>query len=304
MDIHSWMDDPLDIVYLDKSKPLDELPHKQAWVIDNFLTPAEFAAWTEWRIVHSDYKLSNRVMREGEMQHLYFGQSCYFAYDQFFERPDEGFHESVEQGTKGQLAKRHWRRIQPDWKKRVISRPNVGHCHPMLDTFGWKLQQQFRFDWVRFQYCGFNGQITGQDGTVHEDTHKDGRSENNLTFLFYDQEHWEDDWGGDLIFFNSEFHNPELGIGIPENEKDYEIGRIKYKPNRLIVVNGMISHRHPGPAIPYDKPNFPFRTSMVMRGDEIKLWKRGLYKHIEYDNGKWETLPTLKEEYKLWTEEQ
>ena len=45
----------------------------------------------------------------------------------------------------------------------------------------------------------------------------------------------------------------------------------------------MITNRHPGPTETYEKPHFPFRTSLVCLGDEIKLWDKGVYKHKEYE---------------------
>ena len=95
----------------------------------------------------------------------------------------------------------------------------------------------------------------------------------NLTFLYYDQKRWEDDWGGDLIMYNSEYHDMEMHHGIPDDAENYEIGRVKYKPNRLVIMNGAITHRHPNPSAEYTKENgFPFRTSMVVRGDKVSLW--------------------------------
>ena len=108
---------------------------------------------------------------------------------------------------------------------------------------------------------------------VHEDTHLNDSALTNLSFLYYDQGYWEDDWGGDLIFYNREYHDHSV-TGIPEDEDQYEIGRLQYKPNRLVVMNGAITHRHPAPSAEYTKENgFPFRTSMVVRGDRCSLWE-------------------------------
>ena len=35
--------------------------------------------------------------------------------------------------------------------------------------------------------------------------------------------------------------------GIPKDEDQYEIGRVQYKPNRLVIMNGAMTHRHPAP---------------------------------------------------------
>ena len=148
----------------------------------------------------------------------------------------------------------------------------MGHRNAPIDWFIHKLRQDFRFNWEYFQYCGFNGQTIGQDGTIHEDTGLDDKCLHNLTFLYYDQQRWDDNWGGDLIMYNGDYHDHAYH-GIPDDAEDYEIGRVQYKPNRLVIMNGAITHRHPGPDVEYTKENgFPFRTSMVVRGDKISLW--------------------------------
>ena len=78
-----------------------------------------------------------------------------------------------------------------------------------------------------FQYCGFNGQTIGQDGTVHEDTGLQEECLDNLSFLYYDQKRWEDDWGGDLILYNSEYHDMENIMVFQKMKEQYEIGRVK-----------------------------------------------------------------------------
>ena len=277
-DIFSWMDEPLNIVHLEKSQPLQTLPHKECWIIDDWLPLPIFMSWCLWREQSNNWGLSNRVVRDGEKQHLYWGESYYTSVAELKQ------HHMAERERIEPLGKRRWRDLAlDDARKTMINTRQSGYCIPQVDNLMWRLQQEFRFDWVRFQYCGMNGQIPGQDGTLHEDTHKGDKGINNLTFLFYDQPYGEDDWGGDLIFYDSRCHNEQFGKGILENEEEYEIGRVKYKPNRLVVVNGMITHRHPGPSAPYEKPHFPFRTSLVCRGDEIKLWDKGLYKHKEYE---------------------
>ena len=276
-DLFSWIDEPLKILHLEKSQPLKQLPHKECWIIDNWLPDSIFQSWIDWRSQSVNWGLSNRVIRDGEKQHLYWGESFYTSL-----REIKAYHGGDKLRIQP-LSKRRWSNVSPDWRKTVINTNESGYCHPLVDNIIWRLQQEFRFDWVRFQYCGMNGQITGQDGTLHEDTHKGEDGINNLTFLFYDQPYWEDDWGGDLIFYDSRCHDEQFGKGILEHEEEYEIGRVQYKPNRLVVVNGMITHRHPGPTAPYEKPHFPFRTSLVCRGDEIKLWDKGVYKHKEYE---------------------
>ena len=39
------------------------------------------------------------------------------------------------------------------------------------------------------------------------------------------------------------------------DEEKYEIGRVQYRPNRLVIMNGAITHRHPAPSAEYTKEN-------------------------------------------------
>ena len=260
---------PLNIEYLQKPKPIDKLPFQQVWVIDNYLTPAIWYSWRAWRDMSTSWGRSNRVVRNDEVQHQYWGESIYHNVNEmrYFNLDDK-----QQQYLYQDLHDKRWVQ-QAEWKKDVCRVGKVGYREPIVDWFIHKLRQEFKFNWIYFQYCGFNGQTIGQDGTIHEDTGLQEACLNNLTFLYYDQKRWEDDWGGDLIMYNSEYHDMEMHHGIPDNAEDYEIGRVKYKPNRLVIMNGAITHRHPGPSAEYTKENgFPYRTSMVVRGDKISLW--------------------------------
>ena len=260
---------PLNIEYLQKPKPIDKLPFQQVWVIDNYLTPAIWYSWRAWRDMSTSWGRSNRVVRNDEVQHQYWGESIYHNVNEmrYFNLSDK-----QKQYLYQDLHDKRWVQ-QAEWKKDVCRVGKIGYREPIVDWFIHKLRQEFKFNWIYFQYCGFNGQTIGQDGTIHEDTGLQEACLNNLTFLYYDQKRWEDDWGGDLIMYNSEYHDMEMHHGIPDNAEDYEIGRVKYKPNRLVIMNGAITHRHPGPSAEYTKENgFPFRTSMVVRGDKVSLW--------------------------------
>jgi len=266
-DHYKWLMNPLQIDYLQRPQPIDKLPFQKVWVIDNYLTPSIWHSWRLWRDASIRWGRSNRVIRDGEMQHLYWGESIYYNISErgFPTNRNERHYERYHQENP------RWKN-QATWKRKVIRTNDIGYRVPIIDWFIHKIRQDFRFNWEYFQYCGFNGQTIGQDGTVHEDTGLDESCLTNLTFLYYDQERWDDDWGGDLIMYNSEYHDHSYK-GIPEDAENYEIGRVKYKPNRLVIMNGAITHRHPGPNAEYTKENgFPFRTSMVIRGDETSLW--------------------------------
>ena len=269
---YQWLMQPIDIQFLQKPKPIPSLPFKQVWVIDNYLPHSIHESWIDSRKMTTRWGRQNRVIRNGMMQHLYWGESIYINMKdmpwKFDTQTPEWWNE------RRNLNNHRWTK-QAKWKNGVRSEPSVGYRHALIDWFIHKLRQDFQFNWERFQYCGFNGQTKGQDGTVHEDTNLGESCLNNLSFLYYDQKRWEDNWGGDLIFYNSEYHtHSDETSGIPDDEGAHEIGRVQYKPNRLVVMNGAITHRHPGPDAEYNVENqFPYRTSMVVRGDEISLWE-------------------------------
>ena len=175
------------------------------------------------------------------MQHLYWGESIYIN------KGERGYNNTPQCEIHYENYHQYytdWKK-QASWKKDTLSLKHIGYRNAVIDWFIHKLRQDFRFDWEYFQYCGFNGQTYGQHGTIHEDTGLDDACIHNLTFLYYDQARWEDDWGGDLIMYNGEYHNHREHKGIPEDAEDYEIGRVQYKPNRLVIMNGAITHRHP-----------------------------------------------------------
>ena len=68
---------PLNIEYLQKPKPIDKLPFQKVWVFDNYLTPPIWWSWINWRNSSVNWGRSNRVIRNDEMQHLYWGESIY-----------------------------------------------------------------------------------------------------------------------------------------------------------------------------------------------------------------------------------
>ena len=270
---YEWLMQPIDIQFLQRPKPIPSLPFKQVWVIDNYLPVSIHHTWEDWRWRNTNWGRQNRVIRNNKIRHCYWGESIYMN---IAERSwNYNKNSASDHDEKRNLYSSRWKN-QAKWKKNVVAlSTGVGYRHSIIDWFIHKLRQDFHFDWEKFQYCGFNGQTKGQDGTVHEDTGLSESCLNNLSFLYYDQKRWEDDWGGDLIFYNSEYHSAaEEYSGIPDDEGAHEIGRVKYKPNRLVIMNGAITHRHPGPDADYNVENeFPYRTSLVVRGDKVSLWK-------------------------------
>jgi len=114
-----------------------------------------------------------------------------------------------------------------------------------------RLQKQFGFRWKRFSYMGMNGQTQSQEGTIHVDSD----SALNISFLYYNNETWKPEWGGQLHFYEGE----------KGNEK--KIASIDFVPNRLLLFDGRIPHQADAPI----DNQYQFRTSLVVRGEEAEL---------------------------------
>jgi len=124
-----------------------------------------------------------------------------------------------------------------------------------------KIQTDFGFKWVRLQYMGLNSQTMGQDGTCHMDADRDDAY--SLSFLYYTNTFWNPNWGGALRLYSEQFYS-----GIKEDMDEFEIGRVDFKPNRLLIFDGRIPH---GAEAPHPKARYIDRRSIVLRGDEVRL---------------------------------
>ena len=131
----------------------------------------------------------------------------------------------------------------------------------MANFFDEKIRNDFGFEWVSFQYMGLNCQTQGLDGTCHSDCMDE--DEWNVSFLYYFNRFWNPNWGGDLRVYNE-----RVAGGVGKRMDEHEIGRIEFKPNRLLLFDGRIPHGAEAP-----KPNARYidRRSLVLRGDEIRL---------------------------------
>lgn len=127
--------------------------------------------------------------------------------------------------------------------------------------FNTRVMNDFGFRWVIFDYMGLNSQTQGLDGTCHNDCDED--CEWNLSFLYYLNQFWNPNWGGDLRVYNKNFHS-----GAGEDMDKHEIGRIEFKPNRLLLFDGRIPH---GAEAPKPSARYVDRRSCVLRGSEIRL---------------------------------
>ena len=126
-----------------------------------------------------------------------------------------------------------------------------------------RLQTEFGFKWVRFQYAGLNSQTQGLHGTTHADCAEE--DEWNLSFLYYPNTFWNPKWGGALRIYDS----PQQGLdGRDEHIKNHQVAEIEFKPNRLIMFDGRIPH---GADAPTPSARYMDRRSLVLRGDEVRL---------------------------------
>ena len=146
-------------------------------------------------------------------------------------------------------------------KEKVICESHRHGIPHLMNWFDRKIRTDFGFEWVRFQYMGTNSQTHGLDGSSHSDCHIDDNY--NLSFLYYTNTFWNDNWGGDLRFYDR--HVP---TGARKLMDKYEIGRVAFKPNRLLMFDGRIEH---GAESPSKEARYIDRKSIVLRGDEIRL---------------------------------
>ena len=127
--------------------------------------------------------------------------------------------------------------------------------------FDQRVRTDFGFEWVNYDYMGLNSQTQGLDGTNHTDCAED--ADWNLSFLFYLNTFWNPSWGGDLRLYDT-----NEGGGRNDSQDKYEIGRIEFKPNRLLLFDGRTPH---GAEAPTAAAKYVDRRSLVHRGTEIRF---------------------------------
>jgi SM-20-related protein len=94
---------------------------------------------------------------------------------------------------------------------------------PLLHTF-WLGLANTVLKGHRILRCYANGLAYGSDGTLHTDAVAPG----NFTTIYYPNERWDPNWGGETVFFD-------------QSESDI-VAAIYPKPNRLITFPGMVPH--------------------------------------------------------------
>ena len=139
---YEWLMQPLNIEYLDRPKPLESLPFQQIWVIDNYLPPPIWFSWRDWRQQSINWGRSNRVMRDGEVQHLYWGESIYINKK---ERGHENAPDAEKHYEQYHQTNRRWEN-QSTWKKGTLSLKHLGYRNAVIDWFIHKLRQDFRLN--------------------------------------------------------------------------------------------------------------------------------------------------------------
>lgn len=88
----------------------------------------------------------------------------------------------------------------------------------------WRQLEQRIFAGHTLVRCYANGQNYGTDGTIH----KDSRSPNSYTAVYYPHRAWTPNWAGETVLFTPD-RDDIAGVCYP-------------KPNRLFVFKGNIPH--------------------------------------------------------------
>lgn len=218
----------MEVIYHDKPFKIKKFPLTEMHVIDDWASPEllyNFNNITRRTI----WAQNNQVNRAGRIQHLFWGATFY-----------EG----------------------ADKKARSCDNESDTYLVRYIDR---KLQTDFGFRWVEFQYAGMNGQTLGLQGTVHEDC--PFSNDQNISFLWYNTPYWEDKWGGSLCLYSEEAKELSGFKNIREELEQYKICEVPYKPNRLLMFDGRIPHNANAP----EYTSYQCRQSIVIRGDKVRL---------------------------------
>ena len=223
------MFDDIKVVHIDEPFQIKDLPLKDVYVLDNYLATELHHHFDDYIVGNSLWSKTNQVSSgspTGLPHHSFWGATFY--------------RDNME--LEKDMDKLH--NIFPYYLNR-------------------RLQTEFGFKWVRFQYMGLNSQTQGLQGTTHADCKDD--DEWNLSFLYYTNKFWNKNWGGSLRLYNE----MQQGLdGRQEHIENHQIAEIEFKPNRLIMFDGRIPH---GADAPSPSARYIDRRSLVLRGDEVRL---------------------------------
>ena len=224
----------MEIVYIDEPFKIQDFPLKKVYVLDNWLTQPLHHFYDKQITTSNIWSKTNQVNSDsstGLPHHSFWGA---------------GFFRGENLESDGDMDS------SDTWFTRYLNR---------------RLQTEFGFKWVRFQYAGLNSQTQGLQGTTHCDC--DIVDEWNLSFLYYPNRYWNPSWGGKLRLYDK----TQQGLdGREDHIKNHQIGEIEFKPNRLLMVDGRIPH---GADAPDPSARYMDRRSLVIRGDEVRLEEEG-----------------------------
>lgn len=218
----------LEVVHVDEPFKISELPLDKVYVIDNYLS-TELHHHIDALLTRSSvWSKTNQVTGDnptGLPMHSFWGAS--------FLRGEE-------------------------------LEPEIHRLHTVVPIwFNRRLQTDFQFEWVRFQYMGLNSQTHGLHGTTHADCEEE--DDFNLSFLYYYNRFWNPKWGGTLRLYDE----MQQGLqGRDEHIENHQIAEVEFVPNRLVMFDGRIPH---GADSPTQQARYMDRRSIVVRGDEVKL---------------------------------
>lgn len=223
------MFDDIKVVHIDEPFQIKDLPLKDVYVLDNYLATELHHHFDDYIVGNNLWSKTNQVSSgspTGLPHHSFWGATFY--------------RDNME--------------IEKDMDK----------LHNIFPYYlNRRLQTEFGFKWVRFQYMGLNSQTQGLQGTTHADCKDD--DEWNLSFLYYTNKFWNKNWGGSLRLYNE----MQQGLdGRQEHIEKHQIAEIEFKPNRLIMFDGRIPH---GADAPSPSARYIDRRSLVLRGDEVRL---------------------------------
>jgi len=223
------MYDDIKVVHIDEPFKIKDLPLKDVYVIDDYLCPELHHHFDDQIVRENIWSKTNQVSSgspTGLPHHSFWGATYY--------RDD----------------------MKPE--------KDMNSLHTMFPYYlNRRLQTEFGFKWVRFQYMGLNSQTQGLQGTTHADCQDEDSW--NLSFLYYTNKFWNKDWGGTLRLYNE----MQQGLdGRQEHIDNHQIAEVEFKPNRLIIFDGRIPH---GADAPSPSARYIDRRSLVLRGDEVRL---------------------------------
>lgn len=235
IDSHNkWTVNSLNVNYIEKPFYIEDLPlAENVYVIDDYLAPNLHRA-LDYHLQQCSWQKTNEVKQDGGWWSSRGGLPNHSLWGAAFMGPN---------GTDGYL-----------------NGPS-GYPNYIIKWLNRKLQTDFGFKWVRFQYAGANSQLHGQQGTCHSDCQD--YDEWNLSFLYYTNQFWNPNWGGRLRFYDTNVKG-----GTLKDMDEYEIGAVDFVPNRLLMFDGRIQH---GAEAPSEDAKYIDRKSIVIRGDECIL---------------------------------